>query len=1182
MKKIITILFIANSLWIKAQTSDRNFVTTHTARIEEKVNLLSAISDHTQVAKSTQYYDGLGRPMQSILSKASPGGYDLITPIVHDKYGRQTKDYRSYYFDAGSSAGNYRSNWSGEIDAVYQPGSNNNIADEDSYYYSERVFEPSPLNRVDELFGPGTYWRTPNSKPAKYTYRANTTGTGSAYDNIPMFVVNSSTQYISYVSKYPTGSLWVVQTADENGNRVLEFSDKLGRMVCKKSEYSTDNFTSTLYLYDEFGNLTFVVPPEAASQASTAWETNLNNSSFSEKWLFRYRYDDRNRMIEKQVPGGKPGYMVYDRRDRLVFTQDGNQGSYETITTAVIKERYDGNSYQISGSGSVTLNPGFEFSASSTNTFHISSSVPERVWLFTKYDALDRPVMTGVFRGNQTRNQLQSTVDGISNFMESYTGSGVLDGYDNAGYPTKHGDNVTDIDIDDILTITYYDDYDFTSEGNPTGALEPVKGQVTGTKAKILGTSTFLTGITWYDDRYRVIKTKKDNHLGGYDIHDLTYFNKVRPTVNTDTHTHNDGSTDTEIIHQYYYDHMDRLLKITHEIDPQNPVTLQESSYNEIGELIEKNLGVSTSPVQSIDYQYNIRGWLTSINDATLNDADGNDKFGMELVYNYSNGNGEFNGNIDKVTWKQAGQSQWYYSYTYDKLNRLTNANDDEDFQVENINYDLNGNIGFLARYQNASLKDILTYQYNGNQLTSVGDSQNNELFDEQYSEGLQADEYLYDMNGNMIRDANKGISSISYNYLNLPEKVNLPNGDYVKYTYDATGMKLSKETTVGADLDYVGPIHYRNGAIEFIQTSEGRVVKSGGTYNHEYDLTDHLGNVRATVNSSGTVVQRDDYYPFGGRFNTGVSNDNKYLYNGKELQDETQVYDYGWRHYDPWIGRFSQIDRFIENYMPVSPYSYVANNPIKNVDINGDYITIMGEDKYGNKYSVLYENRKAYHYSKDKYGNIIKGDEYDGSNEFIENAIVDLNRIADTGEGGEVVGQLTTSTSEYGINKASSLTGSRFKPNVNSNDDLTSGGQLYYSQKAGRLDGVNFKGTYTLGHELYHAYQRDLGASGYMAMASVTGEDGIVPLAETQAVGFENYLRATLNESNYNTVRQTYTSKFLNITTPVLLKEYQNMGGWPQIGLGRLTPWNITEFINKKEEWKNLRRVAQKAYSSD
>ncbi len=144
--------------------------------------------------------------------------------------------------------------------------------------------------------------------------------------------------------------------------------------------------------------------------------------------------------------------------------------------------------------------------------------------------------------------------------------------------------------------------------------------------------------------------------------------------------------------------------------------------------------------------------------------------------------------------------------------------------------------------------------------------------------------------------------------------------------------------------------VQYTNGAIEFIQTEEGVARRNGTDYSYEYNLTDHLGNVRATFykNPNGQlaeVIQRDDYFAFGLRkMGTPNSNVNKYLYNGKELQEELGQYDYGARFYDPVIGRWNVVDPKAELYFSHSPYNYVAGNPILLVDPNGmEIISIAG-----------------------------------------------------------------------------------------------------------------------------------------------------------------------------------------------------------------------------------------------
>jgi RHS repeat-associated protein len=215
-------------------------------------------------------------------------------------------------------------------------------------------------------------------------------------------------------------------------------------------------------------------------------------------------------------------------------------------------------------------------------------------------------------------------------------------------------------------------------------------------------------------------------------------------------------------------------------------------------------------------------------------------------------------------------------------------------------------------------------YSYTGNRLKQVT--------------GLTSSDYGYDVNGNATFDARNN-KTITYNLLNLPQTVS----GGISYLYDATGTKLRK--TSATTTDYVKGIEYENNQITIIHTEEGVARRSGTSYNYEYNLKDHLGNVRYTFYrnpNTGQIerLQSDDYYAFGLRKSgQPVSLNNKYLYNGKELQDETGFLDYGARQYDPLIGRWLVIDPMAEMYQSLSPYNYAMNDPVGKLDPNGMWV---------------------------------------------------------------------------------------------------------------------------------------------------------------------------------------------------------------------------------------------------
>ena len=223
-------------------------------------------------------------------------------------------------------------------------------------------------------------------------------------------------------------------------------------------------------------------------------------------------------------------------------------------------------------------------------------------------------------------------------------------------------------------------------------------------------------------------------------------------------------------------------------------------------------------------------------------------------------------------------------------------------------------------------------YKYKGNQLNQIN--------------SLTA--YTYDKNGNATLDGVRGFT-IAYNSLNLPKSIT-SGTDNIAYIYSAGGNKLAKKMKDNTYQYYTGNMVYKNDkSLNYLLFEEGLVNKSTGGFTYEYHLKDHLGNTRISFQPNGsgtTLTQVADYYPFGSSYLPfSPAGTNKYLYNGKEKQDDIlgtgstalDWYDYGARFYDPQIGRWHTPDPMAESYRRWSPYNYGKDNPMRFIDPDGN-----------------------------------------------------------------------------------------------------------------------------------------------------------------------------------------------------------------------------------------------------
>ena len=599
----------------------------------------------------------------------------------------------------------------------------------------------------------------------------------------------------------------------------------------------------------------------------------------------------------RKLPGCDAVRYVYDKADRLIFVQDGN----------------------LKGQGR---------------------------WRFTIPDALGRTVLSGLCSE-------PLPVDGSAVEAE-FTGSGSY-----KGYAVKVGGTVRALSGSRLLTVNYYDNYDFlgkngfpayaydsSMESSGYGTKSDARGMLTGSVTGLAGDGAGqLYSVVYYDRRSRPVQRQGSNSLGGKETEYTAYNFTGQPTRLRHVHTAQGKAVRTEV-RTYSYDHAGRLLTVKHKLDALGEVTLVNNVYDDLGRLQSKSL--HGSAVNKQTYTYNIRGWLTGVSGS---------KFTQNLYYNTGNGVVKYNGSISSMTWKPGNESTVRgYKFTYDGLDRVLNATYGETASIstnanrfsENVTgYDKNGNIKGLQRYGQLSstsygLIDNLTLTLNGNQLSCVEDAVSTAAYgtNTAFVNGASvAGEYAYDANGNLTKDLNKGITDIQYNVLNLPSTVSFSDGSTITYTYGADGTKLRTVHKIGSTTtttDYCGNVIYENGTQKLLLTEEG-YINLTGTQQYHYYLKDHQGNNRVVINQSGTVEETNHYYPFGGVFGT-AGNTQPYKYNGKELDTKKGLnwYDYGARHYDAALGRFTTNDPLAEKYYSMSPYTYCADNPVKFIDPNG------------------------------------------------------------------------------------------------------------------------------------------------------------------------------------------------------------------------------------------------------
>jgi len=918
------LLFLGMPFWLLAQTTGQNYIftTVPIAPVSNPTTLTDANSSSNSNS-SIQYFDGLGRPMQTVQKAITPSGKDLVNFTEYDAVGRDYKHWLPAPATGNTGASVNSDDFTGLANTQY-------TSSEKPYTTTE--FESSPLNRVTGQYGAGTAWYTATKKTG-LDYKTN------AANEVTYFTVNTSNQLVrgnGTTNYYDANTLYKTVATDEDVKPTTEYKDKLGQVVLKRQICNGGN-VETYYVYNDLGQLCYVLPPNFIDgMGSTTLFDDAN--VLLKQFGYLYRYDKHGNCNFKRLPGCEPILMVYDLADRLVASQDGNQK---------LNDKWTVNKYDVFNRV--------------VYTYIATNSLSEIVSGLGNNPINETPEANETTGGYTLTGGIPVTAMLTVNYYDNYS---FIPSGNNLNYDSSQEQNG--------YTAQY---------SNAKGLLTGTRVY------HLDNPSLFETTALYYDKYGRLVQSRATNHLGGYDLvynelkftgapartlktHNIAgqasvvelytydYDKAQRPT--TTKYSLNSGST--VVLALNTYDELGRLSsKARHtNADTESyaynirnwPTSISSGGFTE-------NLYYNANPLNSnVTYNGNISYSTWMYNGATKG-----------YLYDYDGLNRLLSANFKQVS-SGLGDGSFDETFTYDKMgNILTLQRKKNNVLIDDL----------TLHYKNGEKSNQLEWVYDSKLplgLNSVKEYQNNST--------ATSNEFAYDANGNITKDLDRNIVAIQYNVLNLPDIIQFKNGNQIKNTYDASGEKLGTEyftqltyitpladgqiksqsyspgTVDQTGNAYIGTMEYKtqNGnssltAISRIYNDEG-YVETPSSPQYYYYRKDHLGDNREVwLANTGETVQRTQYYPSGLPWASNtIDNPGKQQrkYNGKEFVEMHgyDTYDYGARGYYAAMGGWPTMDPLAEKYYSVSPYVYCGGNPVNALDPNGeDYvITIQRNDK--------------------------------------------------------------------------------------------------------------------------------------------------------------------------------------------------------------------------------------------
>lgn len=856
--------------------------------------------------QSTTYLDGLGRAIQDVDKKESSSGSawnDMVQHYEYDANGRTIKSFLPY--STAANSGKFKTTAAADQASFIQTKFNEPGT---APTYSLTEYDNSPLNRVTKVFNPGQSWGGSN------IYVGSNYSFNDANENVHIWNIDPVTKAPVTTSSmvYGAGVLFKHETVNEKGKKEITYTDFGGKIILRKQQKENAGsgltiehagWICTYYVYDDLDRLRYTIPAKAVDYLDAqSWSMPQNVLN---ELCFKYEYDEKGRSIVKKQPGVGEQQLVYDNRGRLVLSQDGNQNAkttkewmfyvYDDENRMVAQGYFSNNA---SRSAMQTF-----VDASATGKVDVLVSAQSVTYTLSAYN----PITKSNVNAFSNCNSCTSPVFTLMNFYDNVTGN-------QRTFSSNY-------------TFAYTTSQHFIEA---TASTQLVKGLLLEQVVRSVPGSSYYHTTFYYDHQGRVLQTLSDNVKSGVDIYTAQYDFRGR-TWSTSVSHMSGTANQFSVTAKNELDKLGRMTALSKNYNNTFYKQLATYAYDEMGQLTTKRLapgytGSGKNEMESLSFDYNILGLLNGINKSfalgTSNSTQWDNFFGMYLGYDNADGrfaSPQYNGSVAGTMWRSQGDNAVRkYDYTYDNANRLNNAqfnqkakpsdgwsNAEVDFSSYAVYADGNGNlqslkqIGIVPGISNGIIVDELQYTYTdiqgtsitGNLLKRVNDlavspgqlgANNGKLSD--FTDGSNpatADDYLYDANGNLTQDLNKGISgatAVIYNFLDKPEKVTIPGKTMIEYTYNGLGEKLSKKvtdlvTSVTQTTYYIDGFIYADNNLSFILHEEGRLkiitpvntpqlelnagsagvtLANGNQGVFEYFVKDNLGSTR--------IVLTDEY----------------------------------------------------------------------------------------------------------------------------------------------------------------------------------------------------------------------------------------------------------------------------------------------------------------------------------